>query len=71
MRNESRKLLWPDEETWLRFCQDAFCDDPSLAEQAARIWCVLLEHMSRGPVLWPRSQSGEMFRRANGSRDRT
>ncbi|HYL97902.1 MAG TPA: hypothetical protein VEZ90_03025 [Blastocatellia bacterium] len=49
MGKKSRKLLWPDEETWLGFFRDAFRNDPERAEQVARIWNVLLEHLAEGP----------------------
>jgi len=49
MGRESRRLHWPDEETWLGFYHEAFSEDPELAEQIAHIWYVLLEHLAEGP----------------------
>ena len=49
MEKNSTKLLWPDEETWLGFFRDALCGDPERAEQVARIWYTLLEHLGEGP----------------------
>jgi hypothetical protein len=49
MPQESRKQLWPDEDEWLDFFRDHLCGHPELAEQVARIWFALLEHLSQGP----------------------
>ena len=43
------KLLWPDEDEWLDLFREHLCGHPELAEQVARIWFALLEHLSRGP----------------------
>jgi hypothetical protein len=46
--NESRKRLWPDEDEWLDFFREHLCGRPELAEQLARIWYALLEHLGQG-----------------------
>jgi hypothetical protein len=48
MTNESRKRLWPDEDEWLDFFREHLCGHPELAEQLARIWYALLEHLGHG-----------------------
>lgn len=49
MENNSTKLLWPDEDEWLDLFREHLCGHPELAEQVARIWFALLEHLSHGP----------------------
>jgi hypothetical protein len=48
MADESRKRLWPDEEEWLDFFREHLCGHPELAEQVARIWFALIEHLGQG-----------------------
>jgi len=49
MSQESRKLLWPDEDDWLDFFREYLCGHAELAEYVARIWFALLEHLGEGP----------------------
>jgi hypothetical protein len=49
MANESRKRPWPDEDEWLDFFREHLCGRPELAEQVARIWFALIEHLGQGP----------------------
>ncbi|MGH9761084.1 MAG: hypothetical protein ACREDR_28560 [Blastocatellia bacterium] len=49
MENDSRKLLWPDEDEWLDLFREHLCGHPEFAEQVARIWFALLEHLAQGP----------------------
>ncbi|HKV41357.1 MAG TPA: hypothetical protein VJX67_19280 [Blastocatellia bacterium] len=49
MGDESRKLLWPDEDDWLDLFREYLCGHPELAERVARIYFALLEHLAHGP----------------------
>ena len=49
MENDSTKPLWPDEDEWLDLFREHLCGHPEFAEQVARIWFALLEHLAQGP----------------------